>query len=166
LLLVPLSIRRATLPILSRLAGEGDVRRFRRLLLAGLGLSASAAMLLAVPVMIFSPYVMSLYGPAFRQDWDVLVILALTACVQAGNDVMSQVSISLERMWLSLCCRVSWVATLVGATALTAPRWGARGFAAAMLLAYCVQTVGYTLVAWVAVRRHAAAAPQPPSAGA
>jgi O-antigen/teichoic acid export membrane protein len=145
LLFVPESVRRITLPILSRLKGEQDGRRFQRALLANVGLNGGVALLGAIPIMALSPWILSMYGPDFRRDWPMMIVLLSAGVLQAVRDVVMQVSYSMGKVWYN-----SIVSALCGATVLLGsyaivPSRGVWGYVWALLAGMVVSTALYIL---------------------
>ena len=142
---VPQNMRTITLPMLSRLHGEGNHRRFLKALWANIGLNGGIALFCGLPLMAMSPWILSLYGPDFRQDWDILVILIGTVVFQAINDVVTQVTAALEKMWWNLFVHIIWATVLVGGSFLLIQNHGVRGYVWAIALAtfchMCINSV-------------------------
>lgn len=127
-LFVPQAVRRVTLPILSRLRGENDYRRFIKALWSNIALNGGVALLAALPIAVLSPWIMSLYGPEFRQDWDMAVVLAGSGVFQAVNDVVTQVTAAMKKMWWNFAIYIVWSAAMVGGSILLVPHYGVRGY--------------------------------------
>lgn len=151
-LFVPMSIKRVTLPILSRLTGEKQGGRFLRTLWILIGLNGGIALLAALVVGALSPWILSLYGPGFREHWDLVVILCVAAVCQAINDVVTQVTACMERMWWRFFIHIVWAVTLVGGAYLLVPQYGVRGYAWALTSAVFLHMVLNSIAAVVAFR--------------
>ncbi|MEE9294710.1 MAG: oligosaccharide flippase family protein [Phycisphaerae bacterium] len=141
-LFIPASIKRVALPMLSRLRGENDGARFVRALWANIGLNGGVALAGAIPVALLAPWILSLYGPEFRQDWDLIAVLMVAAVFQAVNDVVTQVTACTNRMWWRFFIHIVWAGTLVGGSYWLVPVYGVRGYAWALTLA----VVGHMLL--------------------
>jgi O-antigen/teichoic acid export membrane protein len=147
-LFVPGAVRRVTLPMLSRLKGENEYHRFVKALWANIALNGGIALAGAVPVMILSPWLMGLYGANFRQDWDIMVILVASGIFQAVNDVVTQVTTCMEKMWWQFAICMVWGVTLLGGSYLMVPVWGIKGY---------VWSTVFTTVSFMALNCAAAA---------
>ena len=145
-LFIPGAVRRVTLPMLSELQGVADRNRYVRALRANVLVNGGVALIGALPLAVLSPWIMSLYGKAFRQDWDLLVILVLAGVFQAINDVLTQVMASLGRVWFFFGAYFVWGVVLLVGSVLTVPTYGARGYtfslAAATVLIMLINYIG------------------------
>ena len=127
-LFLPRALRRLTLPMLSRLQGDpSDSQRYMRALWANLALNGGVAALMAIPLALLSPWIMSIYGPEYRGDWDILAIVAMAGIFQAVNDVVTQVSASMGKIWWDWAIHVVWGAVLLSLTLVLVPHMGVRG---------------------------------------
>ncbi|MFB3892661.1 MAG: oligosaccharide flippase family protein [Phycisphaerae bacterium] len=161
IMFLPTAVNRITLPILSRLEGVGDRRRFLKALLANAGLNGATALAGAIPVAFLSKWILGFYGPDFPEDWDMLAILVGMGVVQAISEVVSQVLISKERVWWMLTIVAIWGIMLWGGTWLMAPRLGVRGYVWSLAIAHVFHLLFYALAAVVLIRRSAAAPASP-----
>jgi len=57
-LFIPRAVRRVTLPMLSRFKGADDPRRYLRALLANVALNGGVALVVSVPLILLSPFIM------------------------------------------------------------------------------------------------------------
>jgi O-antigen/teichoic acid export membrane protein len=140
-LFIPRSVKRITLPMLSRLHGNTDYKRFLKALWANVVLNGCIALAGALPIMLLSPWILSLYGRDFRQDWDILVILVGMAIFQSVIEVLSQLLACMEKMWWNFGFHVVYGAIILGGSYLLVPNYGVRGF----LWAYAVATIIHML---------------------
>jgi len=152
ILFVPGAVKQVTLPLLSRLTGQNEHRRFMKALWANIGLNGGIALIGAVPVMILSPWILSLYGPAFRQDWDMMVLLAGTTVFQAVNNVLAQVTACMGRIWLRFCTHIVWGIALITGSFFLVPIWGVRGYAWATALAVVLLTLANCTTAYFLIK--------------
>jgi O-antigen/teichoic acid export membrane protein len=152
-LFVPQAVRRVTLPMLAKLRGENDYRRFVKALLANVVLNGGVALSGALPVALLSPWIMSLYGPGFRQDWDMMVVLVASGVFQAVNDVVTQVLAAMEKMWWNFAIHVIWATVMIGGSALLVPDHGARGYVWAFATATVLHMLLNTSAAIIVLKR-------------
>jgi O-antigen/teichoic acid export membrane protein len=140
-LFIPRSVKRITLPMLSKLHGDADYKRFLKALWANVALNGCIALAGALPIMVLSPWILSLYGRNFRQDWDILVILVGMAIFQAVIEVLSQLLACMEKMWWNFSFHLMYGAIMLGGSYLLVPQYGVRGF----VWAYAVATIIHML---------------------
>jgi len=70
-----------------------------------------------------------LYGPDFRQDWDIMAVLVGSCVFQAVNDVVTQVTAALKKMWWNFLIHVVYSVVLLGGTfVLVKAGHGVRGY--------------------------------------
>jgi len=146
-LFVPGSLGRITVPLLARVRMEEGPSRFASAFRANLSLNVGAAVLVAIPVMVASPWIVQLYGPGFREDWDLIVILLVAAMIQAARDVMLRLTASAGRIWYNTMAATVWSASVLIGVALTVPRWGVRGFAWTWVVAMLISALVYSVAA-------------------
>ncbi len=103
--------------------------------------------------MILSPWILSLYGPGFREDWGIMVILVGSGVFQAVNDVVTQVTVCMEKMWWQLTILVVWAVTLLGGTYLLVPIYGVRGYVWSLVGAVVLGMLLNSTAAFVLVKR-------------
>ena len=149
-LLAPNSLGTALTPILARLQGEPDRRRFQRLVWRSALLNGGLALAVAGPVALLSPLIMAAYGPAFRSGYPALVLVSVLAVLMAVVGVFNQTLAAAGRNWLSLSITVLWGALTVALMGVFRHH-GATGFVTAVLLshvmhlftnAWCVRCIG------------------------
>lgn len=152
ILFVPAAVRRVTLPMLARLKGGDDPRRFMRALAANIVLNGGMACAGALPVILLSRWILGLYGEGFQRDWDVMVILVSAGVFQAVNDVVTQVTTCFERIWWQFAVHLVYGAVLLGGAYLLVPIWGVRGLVAALVSAILIHSALNTGAAVLAIR--------------
>ena len=150
---VPQAVRRVVLPILSRLEGVKDRARYRKALWANMALNGAVSIAGAIPVMIFSVWILGLYGPAFGGDWDMMVILVATGVLQSINNVVAQVAVSKEKVWWVFWIHVVWGAMLVTGSYLLVPYLGVRGYVWSLSGTYLVHLLLNSAAAFILIRR-------------
>lgn len=149
---VPEAARQITLPLLAKLKGQNDRRRYIKALWANIALNAGIATVMAVPIMILSPWILGLYGKGFREDWDILVILVGSGVLQAVKDVFARVTASLEKLWWNVGISVLWGGVLLGGTYLLLPHYGVRGYAWAVAASRLVAMIMYGIATLVIIK--------------
>jgi O-antigen/teichoic acid export membrane protein len=129
LMFIPMTVRQVSLPMLSELRALGHRRRFIRALWANVGVNLAVTAVGAVPIMLLSPWLMSWFGPEFRSEWSILIILASTAVVQSAANVVAQVTAAAGRTWLNFIFSALFSAVMLTVALTSIPRLGARGLA-------------------------------------
>jgi len=165
-LFVPSAFRRVTLPMLAKLKGERDPRRFMKALWGNIAANVGVALIVAAPIMILSSWIMGFYGADFVRDWDILVLVAAMAVLQAANDVVGQVTTCMEKLWWNSAIYVLWSVILLGGSFLLVPHLGVRGYVWAMFAATCSHLTFFSIAAFVFVKQSdfSPLIPSPPSA--
>jgi len=153
-LFIPRAAKRITLPMLSKLQGDKDYKRFMKALWANVTLNGGMALAVALPLIVGSPWILRLYGPDFRCDWDIMVILLSMGIFQAVADVLSQVMACMEKMWWNFGFHVAYGIIILGGSYLLVPHHGVRGFVWAYAVATIVHMLNHIWGAAILMRRH------------
>jgi O-antigen/teichoic acid export membrane protein len=142
ILFIPAMIGQIALPMLSSLSGADNREKYIQVLKINLLLNGSAALVLALLVSLAAPWIMRSYGPGFASgDW-ILICLSVTTVLASVNGVIGQAIASKSQMWIGLLFNFMWAVALLGfGYALMHRGYGARGLAAANLIAYVLHTV-------------------------
>ncbi len=154
ILFVPQAVKMMTVPILSSLKNETRLARYRRVLWFLLGLNLVAALLIAIPVAVFSPYIMGLYGEGFQHDWELLVIMAIVAILRALKEVLLNASYSLDKAWVQFGIATTWGLLTLGCSIALVPTYGVHGYVIAILIGAVFNIVAYAITTGKAVRAH------------
>lgn len=135
ILFVPSAAVPVLVPVLTRLRrdADGDERRALRLsLLAGLGVAAVPAVVVAVA----APLILSLSGAFYGDRPLTLVILAVAAVPCVANNVLSSAAVGFGAMRAWLWSDVALAIGVVGTAVLLIPSMGAGGLALGYLAGY------------------------------
>lgn len=152
-LFIPGAVRLVTLPMLSRLKGQNNYRRYVRALWANMGLNAGIALAGALPIMALSPWILALYGKEFREDWDMMVILVGSGIFQSAKDVLARVTSSMGKIWWQVWMSVVWGAATLGGTYYLLPIYGVRGYVWTVAGASVLGLLMYAVAAAIILRR-------------
>ena len=113
---LPTVLGQVILPLLSSQVGEaaGDSRKN----IVVLAIKANAIAVIPVTLFIacFSPFIMSFYGPGFREGWPALVVTVLTAGILALQSPIFQAITASGRMWFMFLTYVSYGILYFGLT--------------------------------------------------
>ena len=154
ILFLPSMVVQPFLPMLSRLAGEGRLVQFRKLLLVNIAASSVAALGPSVVAILLSRQIMTAYGAAFAHARLTMVLVVLATLMAAPTMAIIQAMNSLGRLWTSAAIHVAWVALFLLALQ-TSLGHGAQGLASAYLVSYIGQLVLF--VAYIQFRVRALA---------
>lgn len=152
---VPSQIAIPAVPILTNVFATGDVRAFRKHLLEVTALVFGIAAVIAVPLALLSRFVMSFYGPAFREGSAVLSIIVLAHVIGAVSMLLRYSFLSIGRAWLQLVMTFGWGVALP-VTFLFLRHRGATGLAQSYAVAFLMLTVAQAIAAWAVFRKSAA----------
>ncbi len=127
-------------PLLAEIYGSRDRRHFARAV--NVNLKATWALALPVGFLLIgaSPWLLGLFGPAFREGRAISAMLIAVAVLNLANDALGQTMVSSGRMWAGCTLYLTWGLALVTAAWAFIPAMGAAGLALAYFLAYACQT--------------------------
>jgi O-antigen/teichoic acid export membrane protein len=135
---IPMILMSVSIPVLVQEWDAGRKERFRAVTLWICGLMLGLSLPPAVVAAFLSPWIMSLYGPGFREGWMILVLLLAAAPLLALAKIASGALLGMNRAWWVLGVNLGWGATLLAVTAWLIPTRGAMGLGIAFLAAYGV----------------------------
>ena len=135
---IPMTLMSVSIPVLVQEWEAGRKERFRAVTLWICGLMLTLSVPPAVVAAFLSPWIMSLYGPGFREGWMILVLLLAAAPLLALSKIASCALLGMNRAWWVLGFNLGWGATLLAVTAWLIPTRGAMGLAIAFLAAYAM----------------------------
>jgi O-antigen/teichoic acid export membrane protein len=135
ILFLPGAIAPIVLPVLSNLRGKGDRSRYHRVLLYNIWFNAGVTLTVAIGISIAAPLIMASYGKGFRAGQIVLVVLSLSAVLNATIGVIGQAIASEDRMWWGMFLNMLWGGVLIASTWYLLG-YGALGLSLAILIAY------------------------------
>jgi len=139
ILYLPSAISNMTLPILSNLLGENKRKEYNKMLLINSISLSSIALVIAIPVSIFSKFIMSIYGKDFSEGWLVLILIAIYSVLWASHIVIGQA------MWSTGATKEAMFFAAIRSIILIISGFylvnhGAVGIASAFLVTYILQT--------------------------
>ncbi len=160
LFFLPSVLAQIFLPLLSNLKRDIDIDRYKRLIKYNIAVNLGVVLIVSIPVVIFSKYIMKSYGEEFIQGWPVLIVLVLSVSVAAINTVVAQIAASENDMWVCFGFNMTWAALLLlFASFLLNYGLGAMGLAWAVLISY----LGQSLVCFLYLHRNGAMLVDEPS---
>jgi O-antigen/teichoic acid export membrane protein len=149
---MPSQIAGPAMPILASVFASGDTRAFRRLLAESLTVVFVAAAMIAIPIGLWSKFVMRFYGPSFLDGAPVLTIIVLAYVISAISYLLRLSFLSLGRAWLSLIMTFGW-GVVLPVSFIFLRKNGALGLAQSYAIAFLLLTIAQAIAAWVVFRR-------------
>jgi O-antigen/teichoic acid export membrane protein len=139
----PMMLTNILLPILSSVENK---EKYRNILKATMYLNLAIALVLCIPLVLFSSFFMGLYGNDFAAHNVVLIIMAGTAVVITYNSVIGKSIASSGNMWYGLIFNLFWgIILLIGTYITVRYSFGAEGLAFAYLIAYLFHSIWQTI---------------------
>ena len=151
ILFLPSLLGGVTLPMLSSLQNKADSCKYQSVLWANIKFSVLASLAVATPVALFAPWIMSSYGPGFKEGARVLILLCTTAVAFAAFWIVNQSLLSRGQVMTIFYINLGWAITLLTAEWLLRIN-GANGLA----LAYLLAEAGRVTAAMICANRSAA----------
>jgi O-antigen/teichoic acid export membrane protein len=150
---VPLILAGPSLSLLSNTYGNGDLRRFRKLVLASVGLVFAFTVLTAGAVAILAPWIVRIYGDRYMGATAVLQVACAMVVMRATGRATSQVIMATGRLWVEFTCSLLRMALQLALLWLLFIGWGAVGLGLSMFIAFVLQLILQGGYIWLAVGR-------------
>lgn len=144
ILFVPAAVSQITLPMLSNLNTPKEQSKYIRVLRYNLLISGTITIAVSLPVIVFSKFIMGMYGNGFEEGWFVLILLTCTAVLIMLTGIVGRVLASKDMMWIGFFLNGLWATSLIGLSWLMV-RYGARGIATAYLISYVFHLINTLL---------------------
>ena len=138
LVFLPMILMSVSIPVLVQEWEAGERSRFRRIYLSITGFALVVTLIAAVPLSLLSPWIMTLYGPDFREGWAILILLLAAASLHAVAKIASGALYGMNKAWWVLLANLGWGGTLLLGTLMLLEEFGALGLGIAFLAAYVV----------------------------
>ena len=152
LLFLPAALGSGLLPVLSDRMGEKDGKSSKRILKIMMQLNLAIVVPAGIGMSLFSPWIMRMYGPGYRDAWSTLIVVVWAAAVMAILNPVGDVIAASGRMWLGLWMNVGWASIYIIATLLLV-RWGALGLGSSRLIAYGAHAIWTSAFAYRVVAK-------------
>lgn len=146
ILYLPGVISNTTLPILSNLLGEGNRGQFNKMVAINTLILTGTALATALPIAIFSGYIMGAYGHDFTVGKNVLLLVTVYSVLWAANIVTGQVLWSTGSSKLAMILAALRAGILLGTFYFITPK-NAYGLALAFTITYGLQTIYQSIIA-------------------
>lgn len=146
-LTVSAQVTRPAMPILTNLLAHDDAPAFKRLLRDTLLLAFGTSLLVALPMMALSPWIMRAYGARFTPGTLVLCVVAASSILASLSAALRSALVATGEVWGQVAQSLLWGCTLI-ATFYLARRAGAMALAIAYTVAFAATLLAQ---AWSAV---------------
>ena len=152
-LFLPNIVNGVSMSLLNHQKGLRDVDRYRRMFWVNLFATLSIVTGGAVAVSLAGRWLLTWFGPGFRDAYGVLLVLMAVTIPESASTALYQVIQSRERMWWSVgAVAIPCFGTLVLAAWRLVPDHGALGLAWAYLAGWTVALIANSiLVYWIGV---------------
>jgi O-antigen/teichoic acid export membrane protein len=144
------------LPTLSAVLPERSIEKYKQMLKLNFLLTTTLAIIIAVPVGLAGPWIMSLYGHSFAAGGSTLRLICIATVISAGNISVGQALWSLGAAVPGMLLALMRGVALVVAARLLAAH-GAPGLAGAYVVMGVVQTAVQAPFLFSLMRKQAAA---------
>jgi O-antigen/teichoic acid export membrane protein len=138
IIFLTISLGAIALPILSDLHSKRDQGGYSKVLRSNLILNTTIALIIALPITIFSPLIMASYGKGFQEGSWVIIILSFSAVIMAASNILGQAIVSKGRMWLNFGLHSIWAAAMLLAALYFVPKYLSYGLSFAVASAWVV----------------------------
>jgi O-antigen/teichoic acid export membrane protein len=129
------------LPMLANCRAERDPAKYRRYLAINFAMTSAPAVAIALPVALFAPWIMRIYGPGYQGGATALVLISAATVIQCMGISIGHAIWSLDATRVAVLLALLRGGVLVAATYAFAD-YGATGLAGAHLVMGIAQTVG------------------------
>jgi O-antigen/teichoic acid export membrane protein len=151
-LLVPMVVGQACLPMLSERWALQDRQGFLRVMGLAMVANCAAVFPLVVVGVILSGWLMGHNGPEFVHGWPILCLLLAATLVIAVQTPVGQALQASSQGWWGLATNLGWAAAFLTLCSFLVTH-GAVGIASSRLIAYIAHTVWVSaVVLWVIFR--------------
>lgn len=145
ILFIPSAVSQIILPILSSLTGTEN-KKFGRVLFLNLSVNVMIAASIALIVMLFSGFIMNMYGKEYSNNWP-LIILSLSTIFSAISNVVGSSIASLAKMWAGFLFNFFWAFMIIFFSCLLSS-YGVTGIACAVLFSYIIHSMLQLIYLW------------------
>ena len=146
ILFFPSIVSSTALPIMASYQAENQQFPYVKTLKWSLFANLAAALVLAIPVILLSPFIMASYGETFRSGWDTLALLVFSTVIVSSLGAIGQAITAIGKMWWAFALNVFWAVALLSSFWLLRQH-GAFGLATANLISYGLHFVSVSIFA-------------------
>lgn len=138
-------ITQPLLPVLSSLTGSQHGSEVSSRAIVAAQLQTSRYVLLGgIPILFMSQYAIALVGKQFADAESIIGLLTVATMIQGVAAVTGPLLMATNRMKTAFGVNLSYALTLITATYLLSPHYGATGLAIGYILAYAMPTLWVT----------------------
>lgn len=139
---IPATLGSVILPLLSSYIGNESSGLYSKTFNVSLFITIIISLGMAIPLLIFSPWIMQNYGPGFKQGYLVLDTIALSGVLMCINNVIGMSIVAKGFLWFGFLLNLFWAAALIGFSYFFINKgYGALGIALSTLFAYFLHTI-------------------------
>lgn len=140
---IPQALAQIILPILSNTLAEGTPDQYIRLVKINLIINFVVSSLIALVIVILSPWILGMYGAGFVKLPPLMLMMAVSVFMSICN-VVGQVIASQDKMWIGFAFNMGWAVWIVVFTQCF-KHLGATGLALAIACSYLLHFIGQTV---------------------
>jgi O-antigen/teichoic acid export membrane protein len=140
ILFVPTALGSVILPILANLRGSGT-GSYKNMVLLNLGGQLFIALMVALPVVIMSSFVASLYGPSFEGLGLIIIISSATALFHTLGNAAGNALMTAKNIWPNVLLNLIWAICLIGSGFIFVRIYGILGLAFAYLFTQIIHGI-------------------------
>ena len=153
-LFLPTVAGRVVLPLLSNFSQATQARSYNKVLLYSLLVNVGSALLIGTVLYLFSPILLSMYGPSFADLKNPLGIMMLVAVIFVANSIVGQVILSKNYAWWGFLFNSIWatIFLLLNIYFVKEQNMGIIGVTCSYLISYLLHTVIQSMFCWLVLR--------------
>ena len=141
ILFIPVAISQIILPMLTNLNSNKENKSYRKVLNINIIMQCSIAGVIALFVMVFSRFILGLWGSEFERPI-ILILLAASTIFSAFANVVGLAIASQGKMWVGFMFNLLWsIFIIVFSIYFINAGYGATGIAIAMLISYVIHSI-------------------------
>ncbi len=137
---IPGQVTNSSQSILSNVYVNEDKAKAINAMLTTVLLPIGLAVLVGLPIILYSNSITALYGESFSGLSPVLIIMIAVGVLKIFGGAAGVILVTLSKMWLSFVINVIWAIAFLSAT-LILYRRGALGLAYANLISYLIHSI-------------------------
>jgi O-antigen/teichoic acid export membrane protein len=142
---LPAVLAQPLLPLLTSALTAGNRVAFRRLVLLGVAINTTSAILIAILVIAFAPFLVASYGKDFSKSAPLLTVLGIATVINAAAGTVGYALASLDEMWAGFALNSIWASSFLGIIYAHRFSLDANTVARAFLLSYLLHAVTTTV---------------------
>jgi O-antigen/teichoic acid export membrane protein len=141
IMFLPGLLTSAMLPVMSEMNGRENRSGFVKVTRLNLHATWVICLPLTIIVIGFGDVLASLFGKEFSGSASVTVLMSVASFLMVVNSIVGTAMAGASRMWIGTGINIMWGVTMIIASYLLIPLYGAFGLAIAYVIAYFLHTV-------------------------